>query len=351
MSFSEQKRERIKTYLLEKIDNGDQNFISKVADAFQISMTSVKRYLNALIEADIVHTDPLSPTGYSLTIRQSEYKMESSPDQTTEDLIYYEKLFPLLQALPEHVQKLWNYCCLEMLNNVIDHSSGSLIQMIVQQNYLYTEIIIADDGIGAFQNIRNNMEAELGHPVNNQDILAELYKGKYTTDRRRHSGEGIFFTSRMADRFALFANGMVLKRNEPEANQLISHRLLAYAAWEMNIGTIVSMRIYNHTKRQAKEVFDMFSDIDRGFYKTELPLRDLCQQGEPVARSQARRIVKRLEQFEEVIIDFEGVDFCGQGFADEMFRVFVNEHPEIKLIVTHANPDVLHMLRHVGFAS
>jgi hypothetical protein len=38
----------------------------------------------------------------------------------------------------------------------------------------------------------------------------------------------------------------------------------------------------------------------------------------------------------------------GQGFADEIFRVFAGRHPEIKIEIENANPVVAAMLRHVG---
>lgn len=42
-----------------------------------------------------------------------------------------------------------------------------------------------------------------------------------------------------------------------------------------------------------------------------------------VARSQARRICNRLEEFKEVILDFQDVEYMGQGFADEVFKVII----------------------------
>ena len=37
----------------------------------------------------------------------------------------------------------------------------------------------------------------------------------------------------------------------------------------------------------------------------------------------------------------------GQGFADEIFRVFQNEHPEVELIPMNACRSVLGMIKHV----
>ena len=51
--------------------------------------------------------------------------------------------------------------------------------------------------------------------------------------------------------------------------------------------------------------------------------------------------------FREVEIDFSGVDWMGQGFAHQIFVVFQNGHPEMKLIPINMNESVEKMYRHV----
>ena len=67
-----------------------------------------------------------------------------------------------------------------------------------------------------------------------------------------------------------------------------------------------------------------------------------------VSRSEAKRLCANLEEFREVLLDFSQVEGIGQGFADEVFRVFSRAHPETKLRVQNANSAVCVMLRHVG---
>jgi hypothetical protein len=50
-----------------------------------------------------------------------------------------------------------------------------------------------------------------------------------------------------------------------------------------------------------------------------------------MARSQAKRLIARLEKFAHVTLDFSGVEVAGQGFRDEVFRVFARSHPEITM--------------------
>jgi len=71
--------------------------------------------------------------------------------------------------------------------------------------------------------------------------------------------------------------------------------------------------------------------------KTRTVVRLFAIGTEFVSRSQAKRLVHGLDKFREVVLDFKGVDLVGQGFADEVFRVWAREHPDVKLIPTDMN--------------
>ncbi|MCR4990407.1 MAG: STAS-like domain-containing protein [Lachnospiraceae bacterium] len=92
-----------------------------------------------------------------------------------------------------------------------------------------------------------------------------------------------------------------------------------------------------------KKITDKNSTVDGELIKTRLPILEACQGNEPVARSQARRICIRLDNFKEAILDFDGVEMMGQGFADEIFRVFHNAHPEVVLTPINMNDFVNNM--------
>jgi len=112
-------------------------------------------------------------------------------------------------------------------------------------------------------------------------------------------------------------------------------------------GTWVSMKLKNNTARTTKEIFDNFSD-DYGFTKTVVPVR-LAQYGNEklISRSQAKRLLERIDRFKTVLFDFSEVEIIGQAFADEVFRVFVNAHPHIQILPVRANTDVMQMIQKV----
>ena len=44
-------------------------------------------------------------------------------------------------------------------------------------------------------------------------------------------------------------------------------------------------------------------------------------------------------------LDFDGIDEIGQAFADELFRVFATDHPNVRLIPINTSPGVAKMVR------
>ena len=64
-----------------------------------------------------------------------------------------------------------------------------------------------------------------------------------------------------------------------------------------------------------------------------------------MTRSQARRVAHRFERLKRVKLDFAGIAEIGQAFADELFRVFANAHPQIRITPINAEPAVAQMIK------
>jgi hypothetical protein len=111
------------------------------------------------------------------------------------------------------------------------------------------------------------------------------------------------------------------------------------------------MKLNNNAARTTKQIFDEFSDENYNFTKTVVPVR-LAQYGHEklISRSQAKRLLVRIDLFKVVIFDFDGVETIGQAFADEVFRVFSKQHPEVELCHANACKDVEQMISRAQFA-
>mgnify|MGYP002610037296 CR=1 FL=1 len=203
------------------------------------------------------------------------------------------------------------------------------------------------DFIAGFSDKLRQFEKEENKQIDIEQAMLELYKGKLTTNPSCHSGEGIFFSSKMLTEFAILSDNTIFSFRSDEKEKFVQSHLISYYTKLKKVGTMVVMRLENDTITTSKDVFDSFAPLEEGFIKTLIPMREVCPLGNPVARSQARRVLKRLDEFQEVIFDFNGIEFMGQGFADEIFRVFQNAHPDIVLRPINANEAVLGMIQHV----
>ncbi len=64
-----------------------------------------------------------------------------------------------------------------------------------------------------------------------------------------------------------------------------------------------------------------------------------------ISRSQAKRLTSGFERFVDITLDFDRVEAVGQGFVDELFRVYQQAHPEIRFHYINANENVEFMIK------
>jgi len=257
-------------------------------------------------------------------------------EQFEEHVVWEEHVLPFLRDLPENVRDICRYGCTEMLNNVKDHSGSADVVISVALNAAELELGISDHGVGIFRKIKEACQLEV-----EREAILELVKGKFTTDPERHTGEGIFFTSRAFDYFALLSGTLTVIHHRHEEDWLIQDI-------KPLTGTHVFLRIAPWSPHTLREVFDRYSteQDDYAFRRTHVIVGLARSESEKlVSRSQAKRILARLERFREVNLDFKNVDTIGPAFADEIFRVFRSQHPEVKLVVYNASDEVQKMIR------
>jgi len=91
--------------------------------------------------------------------------------------------------------------------------------------------------------------------------------------------------------------------------------------------------------RQIQAVFDEYASADEfQFNRAVIPIR-LAQYGNEklVSRSQANKLLTRVERFESI----------GQTFADEIFGIYASIRPNITLQPANVNSDVEKMVKRV----
>jgi len=318
--------EEIRSFILTNITE-NRNIAALTSGQFGISLPAVYKHLDRLISENQL----VKKSGwYVLQSKQQKYTYQINKT-LSEDTVWEKDIKKHFVNIPQNVRHIWVYGFLEIFNNAIEHSKGKKIGVVISENRIFTEISIYDDGIGIFRNIKTNFNLN-----DEKDALIELAKGKRTTDSVRHSGQGIFFTSKVFDNFIIFSNGIIFTSNQEKNNQT--------KIGKTKYSTLVYMRLYNNSSKILKDVFNEFStEIPGDFDRTIVPIR-LANTTDLVSRSQARRILSGLELFKEVILDFEHVEYIGQAFADEIFRVFTNMNSSIAIKAKNTNADVQNMI-------
>lgn len=333
----ERKKSRaIRQFIAEQIGKSSQDIVRLTGGKFGITRQAVNRHIHGLIDNGVIIAEG--------STRQRKYKLKPIVDKEIpfivspnlqEDVVWRESVRPLLREIPQNVLDICHYGFTEMVNNVIDHSSATGLIIKIVQTSLGIQLVIYDDGIGIFKKIQKEFGLE-----NPAYAILELAKGKLTTDPQHHTGEGIFFSSRMVDRFIIESGELYFAHNELGHDWLLG--------FEENDdgykqGTLVKMEIGINCTRTAKEVFDKFTaeNDNYGFTRTIVPVV-LAKYGDEnlISRSQAKRLLARLEKFREVMLDFENVESIGQAFADEIFRVFQSKNPHIHLMTVNANEEI-----------
>jgi len=250
------------------------------------------------------------------------FKNEGLEEHVALDQI--EQALPALKNLPENVRSIFTYAFSEMLNNAIEHSRSVRIGVEVSVPNKMLSFIVQDSGIGVFRNVmkQQGLKSEL-------EAIQDILKGKTSTMPKSHSGEGIFFTSKAADVFILdsFGYQLIVDNEMPD--------VFVKTVKKIKRGTRVRFKIFAASGRHLDEVFKRYTNSagknDYGFDKTEIRVKLYTTGGVHISRSQARRVLAGLEKFKVIVFDFDKVPTVGQAFADEVFRVFHNKYPQIKL--------------------
>ncbi len=328
----------IRSFIIQAIPDHPRDVVNVVSKRFGISRQAVNRYIRELLdEGHITAVGKTRRRQYSLKILH-DIRFTVPLAGLEEDRLWRNKVAPVFTLLPRNVIDIWHYAFTEMVNNAIDHSGGRELTVVIQMNALLTELFVHDDGIGIFRKIKEECRLE-----DERHAVLELAKGKLTTDPDNHTGEGIFFTSRMLDDFEILSDDIFFSHEHGEKEDWILKRD------RHKTGTSVFMYLENESARTDKEVFDRFAseEQDCGFTKTIVPVR-LARHGveKLVSRSQAKRLLARVDRFNTVIFDFQDVDTIGRAFADEIFRVFERNNPGISLIAINTTPLVEKMIAH-----
>ncbi|GAB1406836.1 STAS-like domain-containing protein [Thermomonas brevis] len=337
------RSDEIDAALLRAVGEHPRDLTSMVAAQLGLSRARINTQVRALVEGDYLRSSGGTRPTYAIGPHR-KFSRRYPREGLSEDRVWFGDLQPLLADLPRNVLDIAHHGVTEMVNNAVDHSDGRYVEVQMDLDDERLLLAVGDDGIGIFRKITRALDLP-----DERLALLELSKGKLTTDPARHSGEGIFFTSRAFDRFQIQAGGLYFDHDHRHDDDWLDE----LDAQPAGAGTAVYMEIARNSTRQIGAVFDEFSSgpDDYDFARTVVPVRLARVDDENlVSRSQAKRLLQRVDRFRIVVLDFAEVSRIGQAFADEIFRVFANAHPEVELQAVHAVPVVQQMIRRAEVA-
>jgi anti-sigma regulatory factor (Ser/Thr protein kinase) len=333
-----QRAKEIREFILERLAADEYRDVTLAAvERFGVSRQAINKQLWRLEEHGLIE-------GRGRT-KAKEYRLNVNRFAEVIDVpglqeydLWKKFAEPHLLDLPDNVQHICHYGFTEMVNNVIDHAESSKVVVTIERSVRSVKMMVTDKGVGVFKKIQRAMNLP-----SEQEAIFELSKGKFTTDPTRHTGEGIFFTSRMFDDFRLLSGDLFLSHRRDGDDWLMGSE----DDDENKRGTHVAMSIDPASTHTMDEIFQHYSAPreDFAFNRTNVVLRLLDTGADSfISRSQAKRVLARLPRFKEVMLDFEGVQSIGPAFADEIFRVFQLEHPDIRLYPLSVSDDVQRMI-------
>jgi anti-sigma regulatory factor (Ser/Thr protein kinase) len=265
-----------------------------------------------------------------LSVRRIMTNKDLAEDKVLHEIKEKSAIF---QGIAGNVSSTLDYAFTEMLNNAIEHSTSEKIDVVVMRTATDIRFMVADRGIGIFNNIMK--KKRLGTTI---EAIQDLLKGKETTAPEAHSGEGIFFTSKIADLLTIksFEKKLVFDN----AQQDIYVKDVKPVR-----GTRVDFVLGLRSKKKLVDLFDKYTDESFQFSKTEVKVKLYHQDVDYVSRSQARRILTGLEKFKTIELDFKDVKTIGQAFADKVFRIWQAQHKDVKFVIKDANENIMIMIK------
>ena len=328
----------IKAHILSLAFKNQELRSQEIADKFDVSRQYAQRMLKELVEDGVlVKLGSTRSASYVLPKFADKVRWKYNKRLLNEQLAEHtivediEGRSQFRQSLPENLRSIFEYAFSEMLNNAIEHSQSKYIQVAVEKRIDTLLFRVNDFGIGVFNNImqKRKLQTEL-------EAIQDLLKGKTTTQPQAHSGEGIFFTSKVADIFSLESFGKKLIINN------ILHDIFIEEVKPAKRGTKVFFQIGCLSDRHLNDVFKAYQTDpeEHAFDKTEIQVKLYTLGTVHVSRSQARLVLAGLEKFKSIILDFDKVPTIGQAFADEIFRVYKNTYPHIHITPVHMNESV-----------
>ena len=176
----------IRDFVVAKVREHPSDIGLILADEFTMSRQASNKHLRRLTNEGLFFTrGNTRAKEYRLAMLASNHvDLEVTPE-LAEHEVWMDHIFPSLGEISRNVEDICQFGFTEMLNNVVDHSDSPSVRIGINRTAADILLVVADTGVGIFRKVQE----EYGYH-DARDALLQLSKGKLTTAKEAHSGQG-----------------------------------------------------------------------------------------------------------------------------------------------------------------
>jgi anti-sigma regulatory factor (Ser/Thr protein kinase) len=247
--MAEKRSDEIRTAIMKQIFEDHMVNVNKLSERFSVSPQSIYKQIYFLEDKTLIQGKKSGRSKTYRLVTMNYFQKVYDNHELNEDEVFRRDFAGIIEGASDIARQAFVYVFTEMLNNVIEHSESEKVLISADINAYAISCTIIDFGVGIF----NKIQKSLGLAEKRYAIL-ELAKGKFTTEPESHTGEGIFFSSKAADRFYIFSDELTFIGNNTNN---IDRPLISYdQKSHPTHGTIVMFDIALNKETTLAELFD-----------------------------------------------------------------------------------------------
>ena len=325
-------KNKIKNFILDNISQHQKDIIQASIERFGVSRQAIHKHMNSLINDKKVIAHGATKGRYYELIPSVNYNKHIDIDSnlSVEEIM---KLYvkPHIEVLPRNILEIFEFSISALINNIFEHADASKLYYKIFINHNEAHFILNDNGIGIFNNIKSKLKLPNIH-----FSALELTKGYVSINPKHHSGEELKAVINLFDVVQIDSSGKSLtyvnKTTDWEFKPSLQKK-----------GSRFHLKISASTKRTCAEIFGKIFGNEKSRIRIPVNLLDISEHKVIISRSQAKNLLRNVENYKKVEFDFKKIDLIGPAFADALIvgAKKCNQLADIKWVNTNNTVDLL----------
>ena len=325
-------KNKIKNFILDNLSQHQKDIIQTSIERFGVSRQAIHKHMNSLIDDNKVIAHGATKGRYYELIPYVNYNKHIDIDSnlSVEEIM---KLYvkPHIEVLPRNILEIFEFSISALINNILEHADASKLYYKIFINHNEAHFILNDNGVGIFDNIKSKLKLP-----NIRFSALELTKGYVSTNPKFHSGEELNAVINLFDTVEIGSSGKLLTFVNKNTDWELKNSL-------QKKGTRFHLRISASSDRTCAKTFGKIFGNEKSRIRIPVSLLDVSKHQVLNSKSQAKNLLRNVENYEKVEFDFKKIDLIGPAFADALIRSAkkCNQLADIKWVNTNTTVDLL----------